>query len=176
MVWPFGSSDSKKDEKHDDPKSRPVSWTDSLGDPEIDSFTTVKQWAPAVAASLVGIAALQLYTNYFRRIPGAAHVRHNFFRSRSIYGRVTSVGDGDGFRLFHTPGGRAAGWGWLRKVPESRKELKDKTVWMIEEHYGSLEANQTMDRSRFGSQASTPPKLPTSANQRSHSLPKLYSG
>ena len=81
-----------------------------------------------VLFSLVGLGAIQLYANYLRRIPGAAYVRPTFFRSRSLFGRVSSVGDGDNFHLFHTPGGRAVGWGWLRKVPESRKALKDRTV------------------------------------------------
>lgn len=87
-----------------------------------------KEWAPVVGISLVGLGALQLYANYLRRIPGAAFVRPSFFRSRSLFGRVTSVGDGDNFHLFHTPGGKAVGWDWLRKVPETRKELKDRTV------------------------------------------------
>lgn len=40
------------------------------------------------------------------------------------------MGDGDGFRLFHMPGGRLTGWEWLpwRKVPERRAGLKDNTV------------------------------------------------
>jgi len=43
---------------------------------------------------------------------------------------VTSVGDADNFRLFHTPGGRLTGWGWLpgRRVHDDKKWLKDKTV------------------------------------------------
>jgi len=34
-----------------------------------------------------------------------------------------SVGDADNFRFFHTPGGRLLGWGWLRPVPISRKDI-----------------------------------------------------
>lgn len=81
-----------------------------------------------VLFSLAGLGALQLYANYLRRIPGAVYVRQSFFRNRSLFGRVTSVGDGDGFHMFHTPGGRATGWGWFRGVPEKRKDLKDRTV------------------------------------------------
>ncbi|KAL9484726.1 hypothetical protein ACSS6W_003515 [Trichoderma asperelloides] len=95
---------------------------------EVGPLEAAKAWAPMVGFSLVGLAALQLYANYLRRIPGAAYVRPNFFRNRSLYGKVTSVGDGDNFHLFHTPGGKAVGWGWLRKVPESRKELKGRTI------------------------------------------------
>ncbi|OLL22147.1 putative endonuclease lcl3 [Neolecta irregularis DAH-3] len=46
----------------------------------------------------------------------------------TLYGTVTSVGDADNFRLYHTPGGRLTGWNWLRSVPETRKELKDQTI------------------------------------------------
>lgn len=131
MVWPFGSSDSRKDASREEPDTkplkRPVSWQDSLGTPD-DPLAAATQWAPMVLFSLAGLGALQLYANYLRRIPGAAYVRPSFFRSRSVFGRVTSVGDGDNFHLFHTPGGRATGWGWWRRVPETRKELKDRTV------------------------------------------------
>ena len=43
------------------------------------------------------------------------------------------MGDGDGFRLFHMPGGRLAGWEWLpwRKVPQGRAGLKDNTVCVV---------------------------------------------
>jgi hypothetical protein len=135
MVWPFGSSNFGNDDnlgkrKDEHPTQRSVSWTNSLGTPEPDPFFAAKEWAPTVLFSLAGLGALQLYANYLRRIPGAAFIRPNFFRKRSIYGRVTSVGDGDGFHMFHTPGGRAVGWGWLRRIPEKRKELKDRTVIM----------------------------------------------
>lgn len=50
------------------------------------------------------------------------------FRKRSIFGQVTRVGDGDNFHLYHTPGGRLTGWGWLRKVPEKAVDLKKRTV------------------------------------------------
>ncbi|KAF5005826.1 hypothetical protein FDECE_7761 [Fusarium decemcellulare] len=131
MVWPFGSqsSDKHNEEKpQEKTKRRPVSWADSLGEPDPDPFAAAKEWAPTVFFSLAGLAALQLYANYLRRIPGSAYVRPNFFRNRSLFGRVTSVGDGDNFHLFHTPGGRTVGWGWLRKIPETRKELKNRTI------------------------------------------------
>lgn len=43
------------------------------------------------------------------------------------------MGDGDGFRLFHMPGGRLAGWEWLpwRRVPQGRAGLKDNTVCVV---------------------------------------------
>ncbi|KAK7431138.1 putative endonuclease lcl3 [Neonectria magnoliae] len=129
MVWPFGSSSPGKHESNDDrPKRRSVAWDEVLGTSDVGPFDAAKEWAPTVLFSLAGLSALQLYAHYLRRIPGAAYVRPKFFRSRSLFGRVTSVGDGDGFHMFHTPGGRAVGWGWLRKIPERRKELKDRTI------------------------------------------------
>lgn len=132
MVWPFGSGDDGKSSTPKDvppARERPtISWSDSIANAAYDPLGAAKEWAPVVGFSLVGLGAIQLYANYLRRIPGAAYIRPGFFRNRSIFGKVTSVGDGDGFHMFHTPGGRAVGWGWLRRVPEKRKELKDRTV------------------------------------------------
>lgn len=136
MVWPFGPSDSNNRSRQDEEKSRQaVSWSDTLlGTSSIEQFAAAKEWAPVVAMSFLGLGALQLYANYLRRIPGAAFVPPSLFRSssRSLFGRVTSVGDGDNFRLFHTPGGKAAGWGWLRSIPSKKKELVDRTVNTME--------------------------------------------
>lgn len=128
MVWPFGAPGGGGDAQRDEAQRRRVSWPESLGTPLPDHFASAKEWAPMVLFSLVGLGALQLYANYLRRIPGSAYVRPSAFRTRSVFGRVTSVGDGDNFHLFHTPGGCMVGWGWLRKVPQTRKELKDRTV------------------------------------------------
>ncbi|KAF8836238.1 staphylococcal nuclease [Paxillus ammoniavirescens] len=49
-------------------------------------------------------------------------------RRRWVRGVVTSVGDADNFRLYHTPG---IGWRWplkFRRVPTTSKDLKDKTI------------------------------------------------
>lgn len=50
-----------------------------------------------------------------------------------MFGTVTSVGDADNFRLFHTPGGRLTGWGWLpgRQVPTEKGQLVGKTVRLL---------------------------------------------
>jgi hypothetical protein len=127
MIWPFGSRDADKEKEQklkEEAKRQHVSWTDSINRIRSAPVDAAREWAPVVLFPLAGMAALQIYANYVRRIPGSAYVRPNFFRNRSIFGRVTSVGDGDNFHLFHTPGGRLLGWGWLRKVPEARKELK----------------------------------------------------
>lgn len=134
MAWPFGSSSSGSRQQADEPAQPSGSWPDALENSNQAQFSAAKEWAPIVLYSLVGLGALQLYANYLRRIPGAAYIRPAFFRNRSLFGKVTSVGDGDNFHLFHTPGGRAVGWGWLRKVPDSRRELKDRTVSSTQRH------------------------------------------
>lgn len=49
-------------------------------------------------------------------------------RRRWVRGVVTSVGDADNFRLYHTP---SFGWRWplkFRRVPTLSKELKEQTI------------------------------------------------
>jgi endonuclease YncB( thermonuclease family) len=81
-----------------------------------------------LTSSLVG--GYRLYRTFLRRIPIASSIKQSYFRKRSILGKVTSVGDGDNFRIYHTPGGWLAGWGWLpwRRVPTEKKALKDQTI------------------------------------------------
>ncbi|KAI1910603.1 putative endonuclease lcl3 [Ophidiomyces ophidiicola] len=74
------------------------------------------------------LLCIRIQRKYLRRIPEAGYVPRSFFRRRSIFGKVTSVGDGDNFRLYHTPGGRFGGWGWLRSVPTQKNDLKNKTI------------------------------------------------
>lgn len=130
MVWPFTSASGKggKDDKEDELPRRPVSWTDSLNGTDWQHYKDPRNWVPTLLVTTTVLASLQIYRSYLRRIPGATHIQPSFFRKRSLFGRVTSVGDGDNFHLYHTPGGRLAGWGWLRRVPVKKPELKNKTV------------------------------------------------
>ncbi|KAI2629670.1 SNase-domain-containing protein [Hypoxylon sp. NC1633] len=124
MVWPFTST-PKKD---DDSTREPVPWTDSLNETDWEHYKDPRNWVPTLLVTTTVLASLQIYRSYLRRIPGAVHVQPSFFRKRSLFGRVTSVGDGDNFHLYHTPGGRLAGWGWLRRVPIKKPDLKNKTI------------------------------------------------
>ncbi|KAL1901822.1 putative endonuclease lcl3 [Sporothrix stenoceras] len=142
MGWPWSRRDDSKDaapipEPQPDPVSsfpanlsikNLTSWTDSLNKTDWQHYKDPQTWVmPALAVgAALGFSAF--YRSYLRRIPNTNHIRPNFFRKRSLLGKVTSVGDGDNFHLFHTPGGRLAGWGWLRKVPSYRKDLKGKTI------------------------------------------------
>ncbi|KAK4103072.1 SNase-domain-containing protein [Parathielavia hyrcaniae] len=122
---------------NDRPKASPPSATqtpnqdsgfDSITSGIRDHLAVPHNWiAPAAAAALT-LGLYTFYQSYLRRIPAPSHIRPSFFRRRSLFGTVTSVGDGDGFHMFHTPGGRLAGWGWLRRVPKDKKELKGRTI------------------------------------------------
>ncbi|KAK9237581.1 hypothetical protein V1525DRAFT_403592 [Lipomyces kononenkoae] len=58
------------------------------------------------------------YSRYLRRFPTALSIPQSLYaQGRTLSGRVVFVGDGDNFRLYHTPGGIFAGWDWLRRVP-----------------------------------------------------------
>ncbi|KAI1083175.1 hypothetical protein F5B20DRAFT_528899 [Whalleya microplaca] len=122
MVWPFRSRAGKDDE------DRPGSWTDSLNRTDWQHYEDPRNWVPTLLVTATALASLQIYRSYLRRIPGVNHIQPSFFRRRSLFGQVTSVGDGDNFHLFHTPGGRLAGWGWLRSVPVKKTQLKSKTI------------------------------------------------
>ncbi|KAK3298855.1 uncharacterized protein B0H64DRAFT_84403 [Chaetomium fimeti] len=100
------------------------SWTDAVR----HHLSIPQNWILPVAAVALTLGTRTFYQSYLRRLPDIGHITPNFFRRRSLFGKVTSVGDGDGFHLFHTPGGRLAGWGWLRRVPTDRKQLKGQTI------------------------------------------------
>jgi hypothetical protein len=108
--------------------SKPISWNESLNATDWAHYAEPRNWVPTLLVTATALGALQFYRSYLRRIPGTAHIAPGLFRRRTLLGRVTSVGDGDNFHLFHTPGGRLAGWGWLRRVPSVRAELKGRTV------------------------------------------------
>jgi hypothetical protein len=116
MRWPGSGTDNDK-KKHVS-----ESWVGSL----TDAQTVI----PAIALTVTSVAAVRLYKTYLRRIPSVNHIKPNYFRRKGVFGQVTSVGDADNFRLYHTPGGRIAGWGWLpwKTVPKKRDGLTNQTV------------------------------------------------
>ncbi len=132
MRWPGrpdkSDSSSEPAPSAPEPSKKPISWDESLNKIDWEHFKEPRNWIPTLLVTATALATLQLYRSYLRRIPGTGYISPSFFHRRSLYGRVTSVGDGDNFHLFHTPGGRLAGWGWIRKVPTDRKDLKGRTV------------------------------------------------
>lgn len=82
-----------------------------------------------VLGSISTLGATFVYRRYFRRLRTAEWVTPDVLQQkRWVRGVVTSVGDADNFRLYHTPG---FGWRWplkFRRVPTLSKELKEQTI------------------------------------------------
>lgn len=110
------------------PNKNSKDWNSILNATDWIKFTEPSHVIPTVLLTSGILFAVHVHRRFLRRIPEAVDIAPSYFRKRSILGQVTSVGDGDNFRIFHTPGGRLAGWGWLREIPTSRKELKARTV------------------------------------------------
>ena len=132
MRWPsWSTGPTEKD--HDD--IQPLKKPDASAEEEQTYFTDPRNVIATVLLTGASLLSIRYYKLYLRRIPEAVNIPNTFFRKRSIFGRVTSVGDGDNFRVFHTPGGHLAGWGWLpgRTVPAKREDLKAQTVGYLVE-------------------------------------------
>lgn len=107
------------------------SWEKKLNATDWSHYTTPQTITISIITAATTLALAQLWKRYLRRIPTVDYLKPGFFHRRSFYGYVTRVGDGDNFHLFHTPGGRMMGWGWLprRRVQDrSGRELKGKTM------------------------------------------------
>ena len=134
MKWPFWSS-AKSSSPPDDgvatTNKDAVSWADSLNATNWSHYSSPEVLIPTFVLTVAALSGIKLYTVYLRRIPQAGYITPDALGKRSIFGYVTSVGDGDNFRLYHTPGGRLLGWGWLpgRRVASfKRSELKEQTI------------------------------------------------
>ena len=103
---------------------------DASSSPTFRAFAEPQTIIAAVILTTASLGLYKFYKSYLRRIPQATGIAAGFLRKRSLVGKVTSVGDGDNFRFYHTPGGIFAGWGWFpgRQVPKDKKQLKDQTV------------------------------------------------
>ncbi|KAH7123866.1 hypothetical protein B0J11DRAFT_530096 [Dendryphion nanum] len=125
MRWPWSGDDDKQ-------KSHLDSWSDLIdpADWSWSTFTAPGTLLPSIVFTATTLSALRIYKSYLRRIPSVNHIKPGYFRRRTIFGQVTSVGDADNFRIFHTPGGRLSGWGWLpwKQVPTTREGLAKKTI------------------------------------------------
>ncbi|KAF7585805.1 putative endonuclease lcl3 [Aspergillus hancockii] len=128
MRWPPWASESHAQQQQNEQQKK--NWTKSLNVIDWAAFADPRTLIPTLILTTGIVGALSIHRRYLRRFPDAVSISHSYHRKRTILGQVTSVGDGDGFRLYHTPGGRLAGWGWLpwKRVPTSKKELKDKTI------------------------------------------------
>lgn len=126
MRWPPWSSADESDKNG----KKQAKWTNTLNATDWTHYTDPRTVIPTIILTTTCLLSVRLYRSYLRRVPQAVSIQDTFWRRRSLFGQVTSVGDGDNFRLFHTPGGRLAGWGWLpwRRVPSKKENLKNKTV------------------------------------------------
>ena len=129
MRWPPWSSSIEDDGAKAPRKHDFGSWSAPVLPNDWKYYTGPQVVIPTVVMTSSILIGRRLYKLYLRRIPGALKISTSFWRKRSLFGKVTSVGDGDGFRLYHTPGGRLTGWGWFpgRRAPTGRA-LKDNTV------------------------------------------------
>lgn len=92
-----------------------ASWDSNLNRTDWSHYTTTQTIVISLVTTATTLALIRGYKTYIRRIPTVDYLKPGFFRKRNFYGYVTRVGDGDNFHLFHTPGGRMMGWGWMPK-------------------------------------------------------------
>lgn len=131
MPWPTWPWSTRKTREEDEPPlPRGRDWNSSLNAIDWSHYTQPSIIIPTVIATATTLFTVHIYKKHLRRIPSTEFIKPDAYRRKSLFGSVTSVGDGDNFRMFHTPGGRWVGWGWApgRRVPTERKELKEKTV------------------------------------------------
>ncbi|KAH9017390.1 nuclease [Lactarius pseudohatsudake] len=98
--------------------------------------------------SATTLGTYAIYRRFFTRLASAEWVTPNILRRRRwITGVVTRVGDGDNFRLYHTPG-----FGWrgplkFRHIPRHSRELVGETIHI------RMAAVDAPERSHFGKPA-----------------------
>ncbi|KAL5533079.1 LCL3 [Sanghuangporus sanghuang] len=123
LEWLFGSSPSPKNTKtpKEEAKSKLEEWL------AIYEGQPVKYRLPCTlaAGSVVMLAFQIIYRIHLRRYPTHEWITPDLYAKKLwIKGIVTSVGDGDGFRLFHTP---CCVKHWQECI-QSGKVLTDETI------------------------------------------------
>lgn len=128
MRWPWSTKESQKEDIDENP--HPFPWFDNLDVAGWSEHAEARTVVPSLLLTVATLALIRVYKSYLRRIPSVNYIKPDLFRRRSLFGKVTSVGDADNFRLFHTPGGRLAGWGWLpwKIIPSKKEDLVAKTI------------------------------------------------
>ncbi|KAF8496188.1 nuclease [Russula emetica] len=116
------SSSSSSDVSSSDPDRSPL--------PNVELDTNAVIALAFLLGSATALGASTVYHRFFKRFRSAEWITPDFFgRKRWITGVVTSVGDADNFRLYHTPG-----FGWrgplkFRHVPSiAKRGLTGKTI------------------------------------------------
>ncbi|KAH9821026.1 hypothetical protein DFH28DRAFT_1079153 [Melampsora americana] len=130
----FRYGNSKKPDQADRPNSLSLSQTlsDSSGIFNLHR-TTLAFVSGSIFTGLFIWTTKYGYRTFFRRISNSDYVTPKLLgrptgsrgEGLTIKGFVTSVGDADNFRLYHTPG---FGWSTFRSVPKQKSALKDQTI------------------------------------------------
>jgi len=128
MSWPFNGDKPPSTSSSTSNRERP-SWRDGSSG-ALKSISDPSVIVVSVFLTAISLGSIGMYKRHLRRIPSTEHIKPSMLRSKTIFGKVTSVGDGDNFRIFHTPGGRWAGWEWMpgRSVPSRKEDLRGQTV------------------------------------------------
>ncbi|KAF8312326.1 staphylococcal nuclease [Clavulina sp. PMI_390] len=106
----------------------------SLGSESDDSnWTKTEVWVPYLAtaalASTATFGGLVAYKRFLKRFPDSKHIPAPLIARKGwIKGVVTSVGDADNFRIYHTPGPLFLWKAPFRRIPTSTKELRNQTI------------------------------------------------
>ncbi|KAI0255630.1 hypothetical protein BJV78DRAFT_689180 [Lactifluus subvellereus] len=126
--WARNKPESCRDRKNDEGKTSHRS--DAQRQPSLQLETNTLIALAFLLGSATTLGTSSIYRRFFKRIKNAEWVTPNLLkRKRWIAGVVTSVGDADNFRLYHTPG-----FGWrgplkFRQIPTGyRRGLQGKTI------------------------------------------------
>lgn len=149
LPWSPQNPNQPLDEEEEAKRAK-VEWSNSLNRTDWKHYLEPRNLVHSVAFAGTILLLADVYKRFLRRVPSAPYIKPQWFRKRSVFGTVVKVGDGDNFRIFHTPGGRLAGWGWLpwRRIPASPKKLVDDTVCLLD-RVGDVEAKSTDDSHRY---------------------------
>ena len=105
-------------------RSRKMLWRS----PNVDSSKDSRWLSPIVLAESILLtssllSAQLIHKRYFRQLLTSSHIsERRLAKHPTIHGFVTSVGDGDNLRLYHTPGGLFLGLGIWRFPPKKTKD------------------------------------------------------
>ena len=100
--------------------------------------------------SITSILAYRGQQSYLSHLSTASRIPPSFYtKRRTISGLCTSVGDGDNFRLYHSPGGRLAGYFWLsgRRIKvdrDSNSASIDASWWRFGQGRKKLKGDETI--------------------------------
>ncbi|OWZ78372.1 mitochondrial protein [Cryptococcus neoformans Tu401-1] len=99
-------------------------WSGNLGEDPV--FIGIVSAVGASAFTLLGVMG---YRRYWKRIKNADYVTSELLRRKAwVKGIVTSVGDGDNLRLYHTPGPFFQYPLKIRTIPTTQKGLRNETI------------------------------------------------